>query len=161
MHLKMSFTGTAAILPRGRWVKLQVITYNYYLVLYHQSTSWGIAVIWICDFINGHDIVNRLQIVMTMVCLLTSLYSGPISYSVSWFNGISYGFCMMTPPGYQWLCLLWHYGMETLSTLIITGPLWEESTGLWWIPLTKVPVIPSFGVCSRVSLNQRLNNQPS
>ena len=136
----------------------QVIFYNYYLVLYHHSTLWGIAVIWICYLINGHDIGNRFQIVLARVCLPMSLYLKPVSCA---FLPVFLPDFALWPHGYQRLRSLLHHAMETFTTLVITGHLWEESTGLWWIPLTKVPVIPSFGVCSLVSLNQRMNKQPS
>ena len=41
----------------------------------------------------------------------------------------------------------------------VTGPLWGESTGHRWIPLTKGPVIRCFGVFFVVSLNKLLDKQ--
>ena len=41
----------------------------------------------------------------------------------------------------------------------VIDPSWEESTGQWWIPLTKNPVTRSFNVFFDVRLNPRLNKQ--
>ena len=41
----------------------------------------------------------------------------------------------------------------------ITGPLWGESTGYRWIPLTKEPVMWSFYVYFEVSPDELLNKQ--